>query len=132
MKDTFHVFGFIRSQIGDILIITKIYWTENLEKLYITIDNLKGEWLKYNIETYFFGHTEMEYLSFWFTHKDAILVFNTILHVKPPKNKWGIRKFLSLLKYDQYMWDRKSHILHPLTTITSLYISIDFITIVKS
>ena len=49
------------------LILTKLYLTYHIQKLKLTLHNLKEKGLKCNIENYFFGKTEMEYLGFWVT-----------------------------------------------------------------
>ena len=50
--------------IDDLLVLTKGDWTDRLHKLELTLNKLKGKGLKFNIEKYFFGQTEMEYLGF--------------------------------------------------------------------
>ena len=49
------------------LILTKGDWTDHIQKLESTLNKLKEKGLKCNIEKYFFGQTEMEYLGFWVT-----------------------------------------------------------------
>ena len=49
-------------------ILTKGYWADNVQKLKLALNKLKGKGLKYNIENIFFGHTKTEYLDFWVTH----------------------------------------------------------------
>ena len=68
MSDLYNRFGFIRAFIYDLLISTKGDWTDHAQKLGLTLNNLKKKLLKCNIEKYFFGNTEMEYLGFWVTH----------------------------------------------------------------
>ena len=67
MNDLFHGFEFIRVYIYDLLILTKGDWKNHIQKLASTINKLKVKGLKYNIEKYFFGKTEIEYLGFWVT-----------------------------------------------------------------
>ena len=43
-------------------------WTDHLQKLELTLNKLKESRLKCNIENYFFGQTQMEYLYLWVTH----------------------------------------------------------------
>ena len=64
MNDLFHGFEFICAYIHDLLILTKGYWTDHIQKLEVTLTKLKGKGLKCNIERYFFGKTKMEYLNF--------------------------------------------------------------------
>ena len=90
MNDLFHVFGFIRSYIYDILILTKGYWTDHTQKLELTLNKLKEKGLKFNIERSFSGKTEMEYLGFWVAH-DGVKPINRkiedITNMAPPSSQ---------------------------------------------
>ena len=68
MNDLFHEFEFIRACIDKLLILTKEDCIYHVQKTELTINKLKEKVLKFNIEKYFFGQTEMEYLGFWVTH----------------------------------------------------------------
>ena len=46
MNDLFHGFYFIHAYIDDILILTKVDWTYNIQKLELTLDKLKEKILK--------------------------------------------------------------------------------------
>ena len=59
MNDLFHGFGFIYTYINGLLILTKGYWTDHIQKLELTLNKLKGKGLKCNIENYFFGQTKI-------------------------------------------------------------------------
>ena len=37
----------------------------------------------------------------------------------PPKNTKDVREFIGIVNYYMYVWDRRSHLLHPLTALTS-------------
>ena len=50
------------------LISTKGYWIDHVHQVKLTTNKLKEFILKYDIETFLFGQTEMEYLGFWVTH----------------------------------------------------------------
>ena len=67
MTDLFCGFEFILAYIDDLLIWTKVYWKDNVQKLESTLIRLKLKGLKCYIEKYFFAQTEMEYLGFWVT-----------------------------------------------------------------
>ena len=57
--------------IDNILTLTKENLADNLQKLELMLNKLKGKGLKCNIEKFFFGETEMEYLGFWVTRDDV-------------------------------------------------------------
>ena len=67
MNEEFCGFEFIRAYIYDLLIITKGDWSNHLEKLELTLQEIKNNGLECNIENSFFGKTEIEYLDFWVT-----------------------------------------------------------------
>ena len=85
------------------------------------LNKLKGKGLKYKIERYFFGHTEMEYLSLWLT-RDGIKPINrkieAITNIKPPTSRQEVRKFIGVINYYHDMLPRCSHTLVPLTRLT--------------
>ena len=70
-NDLFHGFEFITVYIDELLIWTKGYWVDHVQKLELTLNKLKGKVLKCNIEKSFFGQTEMEYLGFWVARDGA-------------------------------------------------------------
>ena len=121
MNDLFNGFEFICAYIYDVLILTEVDWTNILQKLELSIDKLKGEGLKCNIEKVFLGQTKMEYLCFWVTH-DGIKFINrnieSITNMKPPTYQKEVPKFIGLINYYQYIWPRRSHILAPLIKLT--------------
>ena len=102
MNDLFHEFEFICEYIDDLLISTKGYWTDNVQKLELTLDKLKGKGLKYNIEKSFFGQTEMEYLVFWVTHdgvKPIHRKIEAITNMNPSTSQKTVRNFIGVINY---------------------------------
>ena len=67
MNDLFHVFEFICSYIYKKIIFKKGDWIDHVQKLELTLNELKGKGIKFNIENLLFGQTEIEYLGFWVT-----------------------------------------------------------------
>ena len=53
MNEIFHGFQFIREYIDELLIFTKNYWSDHLEKLELTLQNLKDNGLNCNVEKSF-------------------------------------------------------------------------------
>ena len=72
------------------LILTKGYWTDHIQKLELTLNKLKEKGLKHNIDKSFFGQTEMEYLGFWVT-RDGVKPINrkieAITNMAPPTSR---------------------------------------------
>ena len=63
----FRGFEFIQVYINDLLIITKGNCFYHVEKLELTLKNLKNNRTKCNIKKLFFGKIDMQYLGFWVT-----------------------------------------------------------------
>ena len=59
MNDLFHGFELIRAYIDEILILTKGDQKDHVKKLELTLNKLKEQGIKCNIEKYFFRHTEI-------------------------------------------------------------------------
>ena len=118
----FRGFEFIRAYIDDLLIITKVDWSNQLEKLKRTLQKLKDNGLKRNIEKSSFGQTEMGYLGFWVTWTGIQPINKKVeatVNMTPPKNMKQVRESTGVINYYMYMLGRCSHILHPLTALTS-------------
>ena len=105
MNDLFHGFEFIYAYIDGILILTKGDWTDHVQKLELTLNKLKENGLKFNIEKSLFVQTEIEYLGSWVT-RDGI---------KPMS-----RKIEAIINYYRRIWPRRSHTLASLTRLMSI------------
>ena len=66
-NDLFHGLEFISVYMDEILVLTKGYLTDHVQKLELQLNKLKEEGLKCNIERSFCGQTEAKYLVFWVT-----------------------------------------------------------------
>ena len=64
----------------------------------------------------------MECLGFWVT-LTGIRPINkkveAIVKMKLPKNTKEVHAFIGIVNYYRDMWAKRSHLLHPLTTLTS-------------
>ena len=64
----------------------------------------------------------MEFLGFWLTW-NGILPINkkveTIVNMAPPNTTKQVHKLIILVKYYRDIWARRSHLIHPLTELTS-------------
>ena len=88
-----------------------------MQKLKFTLNKLKKSGLKYNIERYFFGKTEMEYLGFWVT-RDGVKNIDknrSNKNMTPPTSQKEFYKVIGLVNYYRYMWTRCLHTLSSLT-----------------
>ena len=74
----------------------------------------------------------MEYLGFWVTRNGIRPVdkkVEAIVNMTPPKNMRQMRAFVGLVKYYREIWDRRSHLLQPLTVLTSTKVTFKWIDI---
>ena len=89
MNYLFRGFGFIREYIDDMLILTKGYWADHIQRLELTLNKLKVKGLKCYIERSFFRQTKMEYLGFWVTRNGVKPINKNIEAIK----KYGATYF---------------------------------------
>ena len=54
INDLFHVFKFIRAYIDELLILTKRDWTDNVQKIELTLNKMREKGYKCYIEESFF------------------------------------------------------------------------------
>ena len=102
INEMFCGFEFIQAYTNDMLIITKGDWSDHLEKLELTLQKLKDNGLKCNIEKSFFGKTETEYLGFWMTRTGIQPINNKVeatVNMTPPKNTKVVRDFIGIVNY---------------------------------
>jgi hypothetical protein len=113
---------FVRVYLDDVLIISTSTFTEHLQKLRTCLDRINKVGLKVNPDKCFFGRTEIEYLGYWVTRtgvQPQEKKVQGILRMEEPKNRKQLRGFIGLVNYYRDMWHRRSHVLAPLTTLTS-------------
>ena len=122
MNKIFRGFEFIQAYIDDLLIITKIDWSNDMEKMELTLQTFKDNGRKCNIEKSSFGQTKIEYLEFWVTITGIRPInkkVESIVNMTLPKNTREVHAFLGLLNYYRDMWAIRSHLLNPLTSLKS-------------
>ena len=86
-----------------------------------------GKGLKYDIENYFFGKTEMGYLGLWVTRNGVKTINRKIESIKnmaPYTSRKEVQKFIGVINYYRNMWPWGSNMLAPLTKLT--YIKINY------
>ena len=76
--------------------------------------------MKCNLKKRFFCHEQIEYLSYLLT-RDGIKPLpkkvDAILDLEPPKNVRGVRRVLGIIQYYCDIWEKRNHVLAPLTTL---------------
>jgi hypothetical protein len=75
-----------------------------------------------NLLKCYFGESKIDYLGYVIT-RDGIQPqpnkVEAIFKPSPPKTKCQLRHFLGMINYYRYMWQKRSHVLAPLTGLVS-------------
>jgi RNase H-like domain found in reverse transcriptase len=123
MSNLMHGLDFVRCYLDDVLIISTSTFEEHLLKVEECFQRIEKAGLKINPDEYFFGKKDIEYyLGYWVTQhgiQPQVNKVNSILSMEEPKNRKQLRGFIGLISYSQDMWRRRSHVLAPLTVLTS-------------
>ena len=122
MNKLFYGLDHVGAYIDDLLCITKGNFEDHLDKLEEVFQQLKQAGLKVNAKKSFFARSKLEYLGYWITREGIQPMDNkvqAILQIKEPKNKKQLRSFIGIINYYRDMWIRRSHVLAPLTSLTS-------------
>jgi len=114
---------FARAYIDDLLVLTTGKFEEHLSHLEQVLTRLSEAGLKVNAVKSFFGRTELEYLGYWITQngvKPLNKKVEAITNLAPPTTRKAVRRIIGLVNYYRDMWKQRSHILSPLTALTSV------------
>ena len=90
MNDLLNGYKFIRAYIDELFTLTKVDWTDHVQKLQLALTKLKEKGLKYNIEKYFFVKTKMKILVFWVTRdgvRPTTKQIEAITNMNPPNSQ---------------------------------------------
>ena len=122
MQDLFGDLDFVRVYLDDILITSTGDFEDHMDKLSIVLKRLTEAGFRCNVNKCKFAQTELEYLGYWLT-RDGIQPqpkkVEAILRLQAPKNKRQLRHFLGMVNYYRDVWRQRSHILAPLSALTS-------------
>ena len=114
---------FARAYLDDLLIISKGDFEEHLEQLEAALTRLSEAGLKINASKSSLCRTELEYLGYWITRKGIRPVtkkVEAILKLKTPTKRKELKRFIGMINYYRDIWPQRSHILAPLTALTSV------------
>ena len=113
---------FARAYLDNLLIISKTDFNEHLDHLEVALNRLSKAGLKINTSKFLFCKAELEYLGYWITrngNKPVTKKVEAIHKLTPPTKKKELRKFIGMINYYRDIWPQRSHILAPLTVLTS-------------
>ena len=114
---------FARAYLDDLLIIsTESGFDKHLEKLEQVLTRLQEAGLKINAVKSFFARTELEYLGYHISReglRPSQKKVEAILQIEAPKTRKQLRRFIGMVNYYRDMWPQRSHLLAPLSSLTS-------------
>jgi hypothetical protein len=113
---------FVRCCIDDLLIASKGAYFDHLFKLDEVLRRVRQAGLKLNAKKSFFAKSELEYLGHWVTRKGIQPMpkkVDAMMQLQEPKTREQLRGFIGMINYCRDMWKQRSHVLAPLTSLTS-------------
>ena len=122
MSDLMAGLEFVRAYIDDLLIITKGDFQEHLDQLERVFTRLAEAGLKVNATKSSFCQGELEYLGYQINRKGmqpTLKKVEAILKLEKPSNRRELRRFIGMVNYYRDMWPQRSHLMAPLSSMTS-------------
>jgi hypothetical protein len=120
MSELIESLEFVRAYLDDLLCISKLSLVDHLDKLEVVLRRLHDAGLKVNAAKLTFCALEIEYLSYVLTRDGINPQSNkvqAILAIKLPTGVRQLRHFLVMVQYYRDLWERRSKMLAPLTSL---------------
>ena len=122
MSELMQDFGFVRTYLDDVLILSNGSYVDHLKKVDQVLARLQAVGLKINIHKSAFCRTECEYLGYWITRngiKPLSKKVEAINKIATPTTRKQLRSFIGMVNYYRDMWQGRSELLAPLSSLTS-------------
>jgi len=122
MMDLLGDLPYVQVYIDDVLILTDGSYEDHLNKVAVVLKRLEKANFRARVNKCMFASQETEYLGYYLTRKGISpqpKKVEAILRLVPPSTKRQLRRFLGMVNYYRDMWQKRSHILAPLTKLTS-------------
>jgi hypothetical protein len=113
--------NFVHVYIDDILITSNGTFSDHMDKLKQVLIKLDKAGFRANARKCTFAADKVEYLGFNISQKGIHpqpKKVEAILKMQPPLTKRQLRCFLGMVNYYRDMWQKRSHILAPLTSLS--------------
>jgi hypothetical protein len=115
----------IQVYLDDILITSNGTFEEHAAIMEQVLERLQKANFRANLRKCYFGESKIDYLGYEIT-RDGIQPerkkLEAILKLSPPKTKCQFRNFLGMIQYYRDMWQKRSHMLAPLTVLIVHYL----------
>jgi hypothetical protein len=113
---------YVHVYMDDILITSSGNFQDHMSKLKEVLKRLEKVGFRANVRKCTFAADRVEYLGYDISrqgiHPQPKKV-EAILKMQPPTTKRQLRRFLGMVNYYRDMWQRRSHILAPLTSLSA-------------
>ena len=122
MTTIFSGYNDVIAYIDNILLATKSSFNQHIQRLQQILIVLRRNNLHVHVEGTFLASNKEDYLGYTLTKKGIqpqISKILPILRLDRPKNRRQLRSFLGFVNYYKKMWYQRSHVLEPLTRISS-------------
>jgi len=115
---------YARAYLDDLLCLTYDIFQDYLNELDVLLSRLQKLGLKVNAQKSVFCMDQIEYLGFYIT-QDGIKPMDkkvrAILDLDRPQNIRDVRRVLGMVQYYRDLWEKRSHVLAPLSDLIGLY-----------
>ena len=111
---------YVRTYIDDLLIISSASYDGHLLKVEEVLSRLQKAGLRVNATKSSFALHEIEYLGYILTRegiKPQPEKVSAITALKEPNSVKELRKFLGMVQYYRDLWEKRSHLIAPLTDL---------------
>jgi len=122
MSEPMDGLAFVRTCIDDLLCLTKGTFRDHLEKTELVLQRLQKARLKVNVTKSFFARSQLEHLGHWIARagiKPVCDKVKVVVKIAEPKTQKELRSFIGVANCHRDMWVRRSHVLAPLSALTS-------------
>ncbi len=122
MSELMEGLEFCRAYIDDLLVVSKGNFTNHLEHLEQVLTRLSAAGLKVNATKSHFCCNELEYLGYLVNRegiRPTMKKVEAITKIATPTTRKQLRSFIGMVNYYRDMWPKRSHLLAPLSALTS-------------
>ena len=122
MTVIFNDFEDVIAYMDNVLLYTKLDFGHHLQRMGLVLETLKQNNLHVHVEETFLASQRIDYLGYTLTPtgiEPQVKKVLPILKFKAPTNRRQLKSFLGFVNYYKKHWRRRSHILEPLTRLTS-------------
>jgi transposase InsO family protein len=122
MSKLFADLPYMKVFLDDLLIFSNGTFEDHLEKVKEALRRLHEKNLAVNASKSFWAVQEVDYLGFHLTPhgvEPQPKKIDAMMRIEPPKTKKQLRRFIGLVNYYRFMFQKRSHIMVPLTELVS-------------